>query len=69
MVKASEKSFTEHTQALSEILDRFRQESLSLETSMLLFEEGVLHIQQSQAFLNQAKGRFQSIQDALEEAT
>jgi exodeoxyribonuclease VII small subunit len=52
---------------LSEIIERFRQDALPLEESLTLFEEGVAHIKASQALLNQAKGRFQSIQEALEE--
>jgi exodeoxyribonuclease VII small subunit len=62
----STETFTQHTQALSEIIERFRQDALPLEESLTLFEEGVAHIKASQALLNQAKGRFQSIQDALD---
>ncbi len=62
----SPETFTQHTQALSEIIERFRQEALPLEESLTLFEEGVRHIKASQALLNQAKGRFQSIQEALD---
>jgi exodeoxyribonuclease VII small subunit len=51
---------------LSEIIERFRQDALPLEESLTLFEEGVTHIKASQALLNQAKGRFQSIQEALD---
>jgi exodeoxyribonuclease VII small subunit len=62
----STETFTQHTQALSEIIERFRQDALPLEESLTLFEEGVTHIKASHALLNQAKGRFQSIQDALD---
>ena len=62
----SAETFTQHTQALTVIIERFRQESLPLEESITLFEEGVTHIKSSQALLNQAKGRFQTIQEALE---
>jgi|GEM_PF-5107269 len=60
-------SFTEHTQALGGILERFRQETLPLEESLTLFEEGVTHVKQCQAKLNEAKGRFMTIQEALQE--
>jgi exodeoxyribonuclease VII small subunit len=58
-------TFTEHTQALGGILERFRQEALPLEDALTLFEVGVAHIKTCQAQLNQAKGRFMTIQEAL----
>jgi exodeoxyribonuclease VII small subunit len=64
---STSETFTQHTHALNDIIERFRQDALPLEESLTLFEEGVRHIKASQALLNQAKGRFQSIQDALEE--
>jgi exodeoxyribonuclease VII small subunit len=68
-MSTSAETFTQHTQALSALIERFRSEALPLEEAIALFEEGVQHIKASQALLNQAQGRFQSIQEALESTT
>ena len=65
----SAETFTQHTQALTALIERFRSESLTLEEAIALFEEGVQHIKASQALLNKAQGRFQSIQEALGDTT
>jgi exodeoxyribonuclease VII small subunit len=65
MTTPTSETFTEHTQALAGILERFRGESLPLEDALALFEEGVGHIKAGQALLNQARGRFSTIQEML----
>jgi exodeoxyribonuclease VII small subunit len=68
MTTPTSKTFTEHTQALGQILERYRTETLPLEESLDLFEEGVAHIKAGQAMLNQAKGRFTTLQEMLDNA-
>jgi exodeoxyribonuclease VII small subunit len=66
MTTPTSQTFTQHTQALGQILERYRNETLPLEESLDLFEEGVAHIKAGQAMLNQAKGRFTTLQELLE---
>lgn len=68
-MSTSAETFTQHTQALTTLIERFRSEALPLEDAIALFEEGVQHIKASQALLNQTQGRFQSIQEALDDTT
>lgn len=68
MTTPTSETFTQHTQALGALLERFRSETLPLEDALDLFEEGVQHIKAGQAMLNQAKGRFNTIQEMLNQA-
>ena len=61
-------SFTARSEALSGVVERLRQEVLPLEESLALFEAGLGHAVACQQFLQQAKGRFETLQEAFERA-
>lgn len=59
-------TFTESSEALDEIVERFRGETLSLEEALTLFEQGVGHIKVCQAKLTEAKGRVEELVKTLQ---
>lgn len=59
-------SFSEASEALDEIVDRFRSDSLSLEEALTLFEEGVGHIKVCQSKLTEARGRVDELVKTLQ---
>lgn len=60
-------TFSESSDALDTIVERFRSESLSLEEALALFEEGVQHIKVCQTKLTQARGRVDELVKTLQE--
>lgn len=66
MAKQSTPTFSESSEALDEIVERFRSESLSLEEALSLFEEGVKHIKVCQAKLTEARGRVDELVKTLQ---
>jgi exodeoxyribonuclease VII small subunit len=68
MMMTTDDSFTARSEALSGVVERLRQEVLPLEESLSLFEAGLGHAVACQAFLQQAKGRFETLQEAFERA-
>lgn len=59
-------TFSESAEALDEIVERFRSESLSLEEALRLFEDGVRHIKFCQAKLTEARGRVEELVKTLQ---
>jgi exodeoxyribonuclease VII small subunit len=64
--KASTPTFSESSQALEEIVERFRSESLPLEEALGLFEEGVGHIKVCQSKLTEARGQVEELVKTLQ---
>jgi exodeoxyribonuclease VII small subunit len=60
-------TFSESSDALDTIVERFRSESLSLEEALTLFEEGVYHLKICQTKLTQARGRVEELVKTLQE--
>lgn len=60
-------TFSESSDALDTIVERFRSESLSLEEALALFEEGIQHIKICQTKLTQARGRVEELVKTLQE--
>lgn len=60
-------TFSESSQALEEIVDRFRSESLPLEEALGLFEAGVGHIKVCQSKLTEARGKVEELVKTLQE--
>jgi exodeoxyribonuclease VII small subunit len=60
-------TFSESSEALDNIVERFRSESLSLEEALALFEDGVKHIKICQTKLTQARGRVEELVKTLQE--
>lgn len=65
---ASQKSqtFTEASEALDTIVERFRSDTLPLEEALSLFEQGVSHIKVCQSKLTQARGRVEELVKTLQ---
>ncbi len=59
-------TFSESSDALDEIVERFRGESLSLEEALTLFEDGVKHIKVCQTKLTEARGRVDELIKTLQ---
>lgn len=66
MAKATP-TFSESSQALEEIVERFRSESLPLEEALNLFEDGVGHIKVCQSKLTEARGKVEELVKTLQE--
>lgn len=64
--QAPEPTFSVSSQALEEIVERFRSESLPLEEALKLFEEGVGHIQVCQSKLTDARGQVEALVKTLQ---
>jgi exodeoxyribonuclease VII small subunit len=60
-------TFSESSQALEEIVERFRSESLPLEEALTLFEDGVGHIKICQTKLTEARGKVEELVKTLQE--
>lgn len=60
-------TFSESSDSLDTIVERFRSESLSLEEALTLFEEGVHHLKICQEKLTQARGRVEELVKTLQE--
>ena len=59
-------SFSQASDALDTIVDRFRGDSLTLEEALTLFEEGVQHIKVCQTKLTEARGRVDELVKTLQ---
>lgn len=59
-------TFSASSQALDEIVERFRDGSLSLEEALSLFEEGVGHLKVCQSKLTEARGRVEELVKTLQ---
>lgn len=59
-------SFSEASEALDAIVERFRSESLPLEEALTLFEQGVQHIKVCQSKLTDARGRVEELVKTLQ---
>jgi exodeoxyribonuclease VII small subunit len=57
--------FTQSLQALTAILERFRQQALPLEEALALFEEGLGHVKTCQATLQHSKGKLEVLSASL----
>jgi exodeoxyribonuclease VII small subunit len=60
-------TFSDSSQALEEIVERFRSESLPLEEALGLFEQGVGHIKVCQSKLTEARGKVEELVKTLQE--
>lgn len=60
-------SFTASSQALNQIVEQFRSQTLPLEEALTLFETGIAHVRNCQQTLGTAKGKLQTINQALAE--
>ena len=60
-------TFTEASDALDTIVERFRTESLPLEEALSLFQEGVGHIKVCQTKLSDARGQVEELVKTLQE--
>jgi exodeoxyribonuclease VII small subunit len=63
--EATAVSFTESSQQLGRIIERFRTEALTLEDSLSLFEEGVQHLKVCQQKLASSRGRVEELVKTL----
>ena len=59
-------SFSQASDALDAIVERFRADSLTLEEALSLFEEGVKHIKVCQSKLTEARGRVDELVKTLQ---
>lgn len=59
-------SFTESATALEKIVERFRHDTLPLEESLALFEEGVGHIKRCQKTLQETRGKVEVLVKSLQ---
>lgn len=66
MSKSTPPSFSEASEALDAIVERFRSESLPLEEALNLFEQGVQHIKVCQSKLTDARGRVEELVKTLQ---
>lgn len=64
--QADAPTFSESAQALEEIVERFRSESLPLEEALKLFEAGVGHIKTCQSKLSDAQGQVEELVKTLQ---
>ena len=60
-------TFTESSQALTAIVDQFRNQTLPLEEALALFEKGIGYVRTCQSTLGNAKGKLQTLSQALAE--
>lgn len=60
-------SFTASSQALNHIVEQFRNQTLPLEEALTLFETGIAHVRNCQQTLGTAKGKLQTLNQALAE--
>jgi exodeoxyribonuclease VII small subunit len=60
-------SFTASSQALNQIVEQFRNQTLPLEEALTLFETGIAHVRNCQQTLGAAKGKLQTLNQALAE--
>lgn len=67
MPKNNTPTFSESAEALDDIVERFRSETLPLEEALNLFEEGVRHIRLCQSKLTDARGRVEELVKTLQE--
>ncbi len=67
MAQSSELTFTEASNQLDSILEKFKTGQLSLEESLKLFEQGVSTIQVCHQHLHQAKGQVEVLIEQLSE--
>lgn len=58
--------FSQASEALDEIVERFRSDTLTLEEALSLFEEGVGHIKVCQSKLTEARGRVEELVKTLQ---
>lgn len=58
-------TFTESSQALTAIVDQFRNQTLPLEEALALFEKGIGYVRTCQSTLGNAKGKLQTLNQAL----
>ena len=58
-------TFTESSQALTAIVDQFRNQTLPLEEALALFEKGIGYVRTCQSTLGNAKGKLQTLSQAL----
>jgi exodeoxyribonuclease VII small subunit len=59
-------SVSDSSKALEDIVERFRRETLPLETALALFEEGVGHVKTCQGKLSQTRGRVEELVKSLQ---
>lgn len=59
-------TFSEASEALDTIVERFRSESLPLEEALTLFEQGVQHIKVCQTKLTDARGQVEELVKTLQ---
>jgi len=59
-------NFSQASEALDEIVERFRSDTLTLEEALSLFEEGVGHIKVCQSKLTEARGRVEELVKTLQ---
>jgi exodeoxyribonuclease VII small subunit len=57
--------FTQSLQALTAILERFRQQALPLEEALTLFEEGLGYVKTCQSTLQHSKGKLEVLSSTL----
>jgi exodeoxyribonuclease VII small subunit len=60
-------TFTESSQALTAIVDQFRNQALPLEEALALFEKGIGYVRTCQNTLGNAKGKLKTLSQALAE--
>ncbi len=65
--KKSEQSYTEASESLDEIVERFKSGTLSLEESLSLFEEGIAYVKTCQSQLTDAQGKVEELVKMLQE--
>jgi exodeoxyribonuclease VII small subunit len=58
-------SFTQSSQALGQIVERFRTDTLPLEEALALFEIGVGHVRHCQTVLATCRGKVTELSEAL----
>jgi len=59
-------NFSDSSKALEDIVERFRRETLPLETALALFENGVGHVKICQGKLSQTRGRVEELVKSLQ---
>jgi exodeoxyribonuclease VII small subunit len=59
-------TFSESSEALDEIIERFKEGSLPLEEALGLFEEGVGHLKVCQSKLSEARGKVEELVKTLQ---
>jgi exodeoxyribonuclease VII small subunit len=62
-------TFTQASQALATIVDRFKTDTLPLEEALALFEQGITHVAQCQKLLSATEGRLVELNTLLAEAS